>query len=93
MSDADLNALEQRVTEKLLAAMPKWDFPEWDLPPVDFTQAAPLPADWPQFPRERWAIQPARRAAALTLADTLIDQGRLSEASFLVERGGKVRIS
>lgn len=93
MSDADLAALEQRVTEKLAAAMPKWDLPDNpSLPPVPI-EAPDLPDDWPQFPRERWAIYPARRAYALTLADKLIDMGQLSEAGLLIAIGGRERIS
>lgn len=93
MTDVDLAALERRVTEKLADAMPKWDLPDDPLPPLDFSAIPTLPDDTPQFPRERWAIAPARRAQALILADKLIDQGKLSEAGWLVGYGGKVRIS
>ncbi|PEH74614.1 hypothetical protein CRM89_00230 [Nocardia sp. FDAARGOS_372] len=93
MSDADLAALEQRVTEKLAAARPKWDLPDIPALPAEAVEAPPLPDYWPQFPWERWAIAPARRAQALVLADKLIDQGKLAEAGWLVGYGGKVRIS
>lgn len=92
MSDVDLAGLEQRVTEKLLAALPKLDLPD-DLPPLDFSRVSSLATDWPQYPRAQWIVWPVRRAVALTLADRLIDFGRLSEASFLIEHGGKERIS
>lgn len=93
MTDVDLAALEQRVTEKLAAVQPKWDLPDIpSLPPLP-VEVPDLPDDWPQFPRERWAIAPARRAKALCLADVLIDQGKLSGAGWLVAYGGKERIS
>lgn len=97
MSDeaqAALLELEQRVTAKLQAALPKWDLP--DDPLEGWKLAAsiePLPGDVPQFPREQWVIQPARRAQALVLADRLIDIGNLTEAGWLVYYGGKMRIS
>lgn len=49
--------------------------------------------DVPQFPRERWAVYPARRAHALALAGRLIDFGKLAEAGWLIGYGGKERIS
>ena len=92
MTDADLAALEQRVTEKLAAAMPKWDLPEV-APLPDFSKVPPLPEGWPEFPHPRWMVYPARRAYALTLADRLIDMGQLSEAGLLIAIGGKERTS
>jgi len=98
MSDVDLEALTRRVTDKLIAANQAahpWlaDMAEsWAVPQFSY-EAPQLPEDWPQFPREQWAILPARRAVALTLADRLIDDGKLSEAGWLVAYGGKTRIS
>lgn len=96
-----LAELERRVTEKLMAALPQWDLPPDPMPdPAEFWRRAvedadvpPLPDDWPQFPRERWIIYPARRAYALIMADKAIDLGHLSEAGFLVQYGGKERIA
>ncbi|WP_330253112.1 hypothetical protein OG874_00405 [Nocardia sp. NBC_00565] len=100
MSEA-LTELEQRVTAKLYAALPQWELPPDPLQdPAEFWRRAveeadvpPLPDDWPQFPREQWITYPARRAYALLLADNAIDHGYLSEAGFLVQYGGKERIS
>lgn len=93
MSDV-LQDLEVRVTEKLAAALPKWDLPpdpmdDWT-PPTDLP---PLPEGWPQFPRERWVVYPKRRMWCLLLADKAIDHGNLAEAGFLIQYGGKDRIS
>ncbi len=95
MTDAEnaLAALEQRVREKLIAAN-QAAHPEWaDIPDPMESWTSPLPADWPQFPRERWMIRPAHRAMALILANKLIDQGKLAEAGALVQYGGKERIA
>ncbi|BAD56355.1 hypothetical protein [Nocardia farcinica] len=93
-SRAALAELEQRVTEKLHAAMPKWDLPA-DLPAVVIPDYVPNGAERPEleYPRERWITYPARRAHALVLADRLIDAGKLSEAALLVSRGGRERIA
>jgi hypothetical protein len=88
-----LDELEQRVTKKLTAALPKWPVPDDPLPPMDFSLVPPLADDVPQFPRERWLTYPARRARALVMADKAIDLGMLSEAGLLVQYGGKERIS
>lgn len=53
----------------------------------------------PQFPREQWAIQPARRTVVLMLCDRLIDiadqldDGQWHQLGFLMQYGGKVRLS
>ncbi|PEH74617.1 hypothetical protein CRM89_00245 [Nocardia sp. FDAARGOS_372] len=93
-SRAALAELEQRVTEKLHAAMPKWDLPA-DLPAVVIPDYVPNGAERPEleYPRERWITYPARRAQALVLANRLIDDGKLSEAALLVSRGGRERIA
>lgn len=97
MPEADtLATLEARVREKLAAAMPKWDFPdgpdwsEW-LTDIEL-QPVTEPTD-PQFPRERWVIYPNRRMVSLIIAENAIRIGHLSEAVFLLEYGGRVRIA
>lgn len=92
-----LQDLERRVAEKLASTWRSHpDFPAWVLdeepwePPKELLS---LPADWPQFPLERWAVLPARRVTALVLADKAIDSGHFTEAGWLLQYGGKVRIS
>lgn len=104
MSDTDtvLADLEKRVGERFAAAWQSlWPLPDdlmeswrsWRSDTVALEPAEQLPDDWPQFPPERWAILPAARARALMLAERCIDLGELGYAGWLLQYGGKVRLS
>jgi hypothetical protein len=57
----------------------------------------PLP-DTPQFPREQWVSYPAKRTAALMVADRLLDFDELTDEQWiqlclLMQYGGKTRVA
>ena len=93
MTIDELAALEQRVTEKLHAALPEWPVADDPMSKLEFLEPVAIPSDWPQFPRARWVTYPGRRAVSLTLAGALIERGLLAEAATLLEYGGRERIA
>lgn len=98
-----LEELERRVAEKWAAATaartPEWPLP--DVEPIDFSdwQMKPLPPDWPQFPREKWATYPVKRIVTLMICDRSLDMADRMTAEqwfqvcFLMQYGGKTQLS
>lgn len=90
----ELAAIEQRVFEKLRAAIPQWPLPECALD--DAPEPLPDIPDIPiehQFPRPQWVIHPGRRAHCLVMAEWAVDHGLLWEAGFLLDFGGRERVA
>ena len=106
MSTDQLSSLERRVTTRYLDAL------NARLPADPFDTSAWLTTSarrdhlgtyehTPEFPRERWAVQPVRRTLALLLCDRLLDLADThqltdegwTQLGFLWLHGGKVRLS
>lgn len=104
----DLDELERRVAEKYDAAWQKhaelWPLPdgpfditEWTTKAIDQSNrlGAINPPPQHQFPRERWATQPARRTVALIICESWIDRGwDITDPTFLMVYvyGGRIRL-
>lgn len=109
MSEFDLAELEARVGQKWATAAsaraPHFDVTGWT---VDFqawfgtlleqTDPPEIPADWPQFPPERWLTYPTRRLLVLMTCDHMLDFDELPDEQwfqlcFLMLYGGRERVS
>lgn len=97
----DLEALEQRVTQRWINAasdrIPEWPLPDDITFSLDDWAINSVPLDWPQFPREQWLVYPYRQQIALLICDRALDRDLSEEewlhVCFLMMYGGKERVA
>ena len=101
MTTEGLDELEARVTVKWAAAAADRMQGFTDIfDPTAWTTVVDMGAAEPvmQFPREQWVSYPAKRTAALILADRMLDFDELTDeqwvqVSFIVQYAGRERIA